>query len=122
MAALRPSNATVERVAHCLAAIESASIAAEPRQHCVALCVIDRLAEPRAVVGVIAAGQRFLLEADEVDLAARVLTDEQPIVGARLVAGLLLVACALAVVLYPPTRAFARFKARRRDLAWLRYL
>ncbi|MNI69469.1 hypothetical protein D3C73_1252160 [compost metagenome] len=38
------------------------------------------------------------------------------------VAGLLLVACALAVVLYPPTRAFARFKARRRDLAWLRYL
>ncbi|WP_369038346.1 DUF1624 domain-containing protein [Stenotrophomonas maltophilia] len=38
------------------------------------------------------------------------------------VAGLLLVACALAVVLYPPTLAFARFKARRRDLAWLRYL
>ncbi|PZS71111.1 DUF1624 domain-containing protein [Stenotrophomonas maltophilia] len=38
------------------------------------------------------------------------------------VAGLLLVACALAVVLYPPTRAFARFKARRRDLPWLRYL
>ncbi|HED4875284.1 TPA: DUF1624 domain-containing protein [Stenotrophomonas maltophilia] len=38
------------------------------------------------------------------------------------VAGLLLVACALAVVLYPPTRAFARFKARRRDLVWLRYL
>jgi hypothetical protein len=37
-------------------------------------------------------------------------------------AGLLLVACALAVVLYPPTRAFARFKARRRDLPWLRYL
>lgn len=90
MAAPRPSNATVERVAHCLAAIESASITAESRQHCVALCVIDRLAEPRAVVGVIAAGQRFLLEADEVDLAARVLTDEQPIVGARLVAGLLL--------------------------------
>ncbi|MHC1678541.1 DUF1624 domain-containing protein [Stenotrophomonas maltophilia] len=38
------------------------------------------------------------------------------------VAGLILVACALAVVLYPPTRAFARFKARRRDLGWLRYL
>ena len=38
------------------------------------------------------------------------------------VAGLLLVACVLAVVLYPPTRAFARFKARRRDLRWLRYL
>jgi predicted PurR-regulated permease PerM len=38
------------------------------------------------------------------------------------VSGLLLVACALAVVLYPPTRAFARFKARRRDLPWLRYL
>lgn len=38
------------------------------------------------------------------------------------VTGLLLVACALAVVLYPPTRAFARFKARRRDLPWLRYL
>ena len=38
------------------------------------------------------------------------------------VAGLLLVACTMAVVLYPPTRAFARFKARRRDLGWLRYL
>ncbi|MBW8774253.1 MAG: DUF1624 domain-containing protein [Stenotrophomonas sp.] len=38
------------------------------------------------------------------------------------VSGLMLVACALAVAMYPPTRAFARFKARRRDLAWLRYL
>ncbi|HEL2980758.1 TPA: DUF1624 domain-containing protein [Stenotrophomonas maltophilia] len=38
------------------------------------------------------------------------------------VSGLLLVACALAVVLYPPTLAFAQLKARRRDLAWLRYL
>jgi hypothetical protein len=28
----------------------------------------------------------------------------------------------LALALYWPTRAFARFKARRRDLAWLRYL
>ncbi len=28
----------------------------------------------------------------------------------------------LAVVLYPPIRAFAAFKARRRDLAWLKYL
>jgi len=38
------------------------------------------------------------------------------------VAGLLLVACALAVAMYPPTLLFGRFKARRRDLAWLRYL
>jgi len=29
---------------------------------------------------------------------------------------------ALAVVLQPPTAAFARLKARRRDIAWLRYL
>lgn len=38
------------------------------------------------------------------------------------VAGLVLLAGVLAVLLYPPTRAFARFKARRRDLPWLRYL
>ncbi|CAN7511976.1 heparan-alpha-glucosaminide N-acetyltransferase domain-containing protein [Pseudoxanthomonas sp. LjRoot143] len=35
---------------------------------------------------------------------------------------LLPVAAALALALYPATRAFARLKARRRDLAWLRYL
>lgn len=86
----RPSNAAVERVAHCLAAIDNANAAASPRQHSVALCVIDRLAEPRAVVGVIASGERFVLEADEVDLAARVLADDQPIAGARLISGLLL--------------------------------
>jgi uncharacterized membrane protein len=38
------------------------------------------------------------------------------------VATLWLVTAALALALYWPTRAFARFKARRRDLAWLRYL
>jgi len=38
------------------------------------------------------------------------------------VAGLVLVAGVLACALYLPTRHFARFKARRRDLPWLRYL
>ncbi|WP_421568768.1 DUF1624 domain-containing protein [Stenotrophomonas sp. PD6] len=33
-----------------------------------------------------------------------------------------LITAALALALYWPTRAFARLKARRRDLAWLRYL
>ena len=32
-----------------------------------------------------------------------------------------LLAAALAVPLYYPTRGFARWKRRRRDLAWLRY-
>jgi len=38
------------------------------------------------------------------------------------VASLWVITAVLAVALYWPTRAFARFKARRRDLAWLRYL
>jgi uncharacterized membrane protein len=38
------------------------------------------------------------------------------------VAGLWVITAVLALALYWPTRAFARFKARRRDLAWLRYL
>ena len=38
------------------------------------------------------------------------------------VASLWVITAVLALVLYWPTRAFARFKARRRDLAWLRYL
>jgi uncharacterized membrane protein len=38
------------------------------------------------------------------------------------VASLWAVAALLALALYWPVRAFARFKARRRDLAWLRYL
>ena len=29
---------------------------------------------------------------------------------------------ALGVALYPPVKAFAAFKARRRDIAWLKYL
>jgi uncharacterized membrane protein len=33
-----------------------------------------------------------------------------------------LCALALAVLLYPAVRAFAAFKARRRDIAWLKYL
>jgi uncharacterized membrane protein len=33
-----------------------------------------------------------------------------------------LITAALALALYWPTRAFARLKARRKDLAWLRYL
>lgn len=39
-----------------------------------------------------------------------------------LVASLWVITAVLALALYWPTRAFARFKARRRDLAWLRYL
>ncbi|MEN5426627.1 heparan-alpha-glucosaminide N-acetyltransferase domain-containing protein [Stenotrophomonas pennii] len=38
------------------------------------------------------------------------------------VAALLLTSTALALLLYLPTRAFAALKARRRDIAWLRYL
>ena len=38
------------------------------------------------------------------------------------VAALLLVSIVLGLALYLPTRAFAALKARRRDLAWLRYL
>ncbi|WP_256776361.1 MULTISPECIES: heparan-alpha-glucosaminide N-acetyltransferase domain-containing protein [unclassified Stenotrophomonas] len=38
------------------------------------------------------------------------------------VASLWGITAVLALALYWPTRAFARFKARRRDLAWLRYL
>jgi uncharacterized membrane protein len=41
--------------------------------------------------------------------------------GVEPVATLLLIAALLGVALYWPTRAFARLKARRRDLAWLRY-
>lgn len=38
------------------------------------------------------------------------------------VATLVLVSVLLALVLYLPTRAFAALKARRKDIAWLRYL
>lgn len=38
------------------------------------------------------------------------------------VASLWVITAVLALALYWPTRTFARFKARRRDLAWLRYL
>lgn len=38
------------------------------------------------------------------------------------VASLWVITAVLALALYWPTKAFARFKARRRDLAWLRYL
>ncbi|WP_024891663.1 DUF1624 domain-containing protein [Luteimonas huabeiensis] len=38
------------------------------------------------------------------------------------VGALVAIAVVLALALYPPVAAFARLKARRRDLAWLRYL
>ena len=38
------------------------------------------------------------------------------------VAALMLISIALALLLYLPTRSFAALKARRRDIAWLRYL
>jgi hypothetical protein len=38
------------------------------------------------------------------------------------VATLWVLTAVLVLALYWPTRAFARLKARRRDLAWLRYL
>jgi hypothetical protein len=38
------------------------------------------------------------------------------------VAALWAIATALGLALYWPVAAFARLKARRRDLAWLRYL
>lgn len=41
--------------------------------------------------------------------------------GVAQVGTLVAVAALLAIALYPPTAAFARFKARRRDLGWLRY-
>jgi len=42
--------------------------------------------------------------------------------GVDHVGTLWLITAALALALYWPTRAFARLKTRRRDLAWLRYL
>lgn len=42
--------------------------------------------------------------------------------GVERVSTLVLVALLLALALYWPVRAFARLKARRRDLTWLRYL
>jgi len=42
--------------------------------------------------------------------------------GVDSVAALWAIAAALGLALYWPTAAFARLKARRRDLAWLRYL
>ncbi len=38
------------------------------------------------------------------------------------IGAMLAITAVLALALYPPVVAFARFKARRRDLAWLRYL
>ncbi|MDH0648725.1 DUF1624 domain-containing protein [Pseudomonas sp. GD03858] len=38
------------------------------------------------------------------------------------VAAIWLVAASLVVALYPPVHGFARLKARRRDIAWLKYL
>ncbi|HCV97617.1 MAG TPA: hypothetical protein DGV23_12815, partial [Stenotrophomonas sp.] len=43
-------------------------------------------------------------------------------VGVDHVATLWAITAVLALALYRPTRAFARLKARRRDIAWLRYL
>jgi uncharacterized membrane protein len=43
-------------------------------------------------------------------------------VGVDHVAALWAITAVLALALYWPTRAFARLKARRRDIAWLRYL
>lgn len=43
-------------------------------------------------------------------------------VGFGGMAGVWLCAALLAAALYPPVRAFGRFKARRKDLAWLKYL
>ena len=68
----------VERVATVLAAIE----AAPTGLHTAALCVIDRVAEPRVVIGVFAGGRRFALEAGEAELTARVLTEDRPFAGA----------------------------------------
>lgn len=42
--------------------------------------------------------------------------------GVDSVGALVAISVALAIALYPPVAAFARLKARRRDLAWLRYL
>jgi len=49
-------------------------------------------------------------------------TNKGTVFGFDSVATLVAISIALAMVLQPPTAAFARFKARRRDLAWLRYL
>ncbi|HBS62693.1 MAG TPA: hypothetical protein DEB32_08230, partial [Stenotrophomonas sp.] len=43
-------------------------------------------------------------------------------VGVDHVATLWVLTAVLVLALYWPTRAFARLKARRRDVAWLRYL
>ena len=48
-------------------------------------------------------------------------TNHGDLLGFDSIAWLWPTAVVLAVVLYSPTRAFARWKARRPDLAWLRY-
>lgn len=49
-------------------------------------------------------------------------TNHGDVFGFDSVATLVAISIALALLLQPPTAAFARLKARRRDLAWLRYL
>lgn len=49
-------------------------------------------------------------------------TNRGAVFGFDSVATLLAIAIALALLLQPPTAAFSRLKARRRDIAWLRYL
>lgn len=49
-------------------------------------------------------------------------TNRGAVFGFDSVAILVSISLALALALQPPTAAFARLKARRRDIAWLRYL
>jgi uncharacterized membrane protein len=49
-------------------------------------------------------------------------TNQGAVFGFDSVATLVAISIALALLLQPPTAAFARLKARRRDVAWLRYL
>ncbi|ATC25187.1 hypothetical protein [Caulobacter vibrioides] len=72
----------VERVANVLAALEATPTA----MRSAALCVIDRVAEPRVVIGVFAGGRRFALDAGEVELTARVLTEDRPFAGSSAIA------------------------------------
>lgn len=73
---------SLDRVATVLAMIENHPTSVRSA----ALCVIDRCAEPRTVVGVFVGGRRFALEAEEVNIAARVLDDDRPFAGSRAIA------------------------------------
>lgn len=84
--AFAKSQDQVDLVATVLSAMEDAPTTVRTAP----LVVISHVAEPRALVGVFVGGQRFALDADDVQLAARILLGAQPFAGCNAVADALL--------------------------------